>query len=60
MKIEFIKETMPDGQCRWYTEKDGYFVEGSISRDEIVARRYFDLLKSGITGKTEVIESVTI
>jgi hypothetical protein len=60
MKFEFIKETMPDGSCRWFTEKDGYYVDGSISRSEPAAREMFNKIISGITGIKEVIHSITI
>ncbi|MGP8217060.1 MAG: hypothetical protein ACLQQ4_15940 [Bacteroidia bacterium] len=62
MIIALIKETHPgSGKIRYSIEKDGQFVDGTLTLNEDVARRMFDVVKKS-GGNTiwerEIIESI--
>lgn len=44
MKIEFIKETRLNGDVIYYTNADGYYVDGSLELVETKAKERFDFI----------------
>lgn len=63
MKIEFIKETRPDGSTIYFTEVDGSYVSPSLSISEDKARVFYESIvknKGKLLPGKEVIESVNL
>ena len=44
MKIEFIKEQLPTGQIRYYTEVDGNYIHGSLSFNKDEAMVIYNMI----------------
>ena len=62
MKIELVKETMPDGSIRYSVETDGVYVTGTVTSDEAEAHRFYTrcVEHRGRVPKREVILSAEI
>ena len=63
MKFRLIKQTLPNGNTRYFTQSQKsddtgwYLVDGTYSDDEAEATRYFDAcMASGVDAVREVIK----
>lgn len=62
MKIEFIKEQLPTGQIRYYTEVDGNYIHGSLSfnKDEAMTMYKVIVENKGILNGKVVLETAEV
>ena len=55
-KIEFIKEELPDGEIRYYTQIDGRFASSSLSFNFEKARAIYNrIVKTGSAMETTIL-----
>ena len=62
MKLEFIKETNADGSVIYFTNRNGYYINKSLSLDYDKAKSIYDNVvnNKGKYISKEILESVEI